>query len=315
MKLTFNYTDSVIALPAEAVLDRLKELKEPELRVMIFAASDPDFRKDPENYRAKAVKVLGMQWSQIEASITDLCRRGIFVSEEKELPKEKRSDISVKADSPQYSRDEVADIVERSADLKKLIADIGNKLGKLLGQGEAMTVVSMYDYLRLDTDFILKLADFCVETDKKSLKYIERMAYSLFEADITDVRALDVYLEEQRRKYSLTEKIRSLFGIGQRAFTAKEKRQLEAWLDTYRFPYEIIRHAYEITVDRIKEPSIDYAGAILKKWHEAGFSTLEEVQSEAKKAPAPAKKTKAADSFDPDEFASRALKRGLKSDN
>ena len=309
MKLCFNYDNEIISLPKEAVMKRLKELKEAELRVLIYAAADPNFRSDPADCRAKAVKATGMQWAQIEEAYTDLCKRGIFKSEEKELPEEKKGHITVKADSPNYSRDEVAGIAERD-EVKALIADMGGHLGKLLSQGEVMTVVSMYDYLHLSPQFLLMLADFCVDIDKKSLRYIERMAYSMFDADITDVKALEVYLENERRKYSITARIRELFGIGERAFTEKEKRLIDTWLDTYKLPIEIIRRAYAITVDRINEPSLDYASAILKKWHESGYSTLEEVTSEGAKAPAP--KKQAAESFDPDEFATRALKRGLK---
>ena len=81
----------------------------------------------------------------------------------------------------------------------------------------------------------------------------------------------------------------------------------------------MIDRAYEITIKSINEPSLDYAGAILKRWYENGIRTPEEAESndlqekpKQLKNARKGKKAAEAESFDPDEFMAAAMKRSYK---
>ncbi|MBO4869186.1 MAG: DnaD domain protein [Clostridia bacterium] len=324
MKIKINYEDGIINVPSEAVLSDLGAMEADELRVLLYICAEPSFRHDTDAGKAHAIKTLDMQWAAIEAAIGSLAGRGVISSDEVSAegdvrPKAKKQKASVRADSPVYTKDETAGIIDRNADLRKIINDDVPRLtGKAVTQNEAIMLVSMYDYLRLSAESIIKLVDFCRTNGAVSFRVVERTAYSLFDNDITSPEAIDEFIIAERRKEEITEHIRQLFGIGKRALIAHEKTLIKTWVENFGYGADMIDLAYEVTIKAINEPSLDYAGAVMKRWHETGYRTPEDVESgEAQPAVKPAagkkggKKVKA-ESFDADEFMNLSLQRSYK---
>ncbi len=323
MKINLNYKDSIINVPAEAVAGNLGSMTAEELKVLLYICYDAGFRADTDSNRAYAIKTLDMQWAAIEEAITSLTSRGFLKSdqpaEELHETKAKKTKASVKADSPVYSKDETAGIIGRNADLYRIINDDVPRLtGKAVSQNEAMILVSLYDYLRLNAESIVKIIEYCRDNGAVSFRVVERTAYSLFDADITTPDAIDEYIERERKKNEVTEKIRDLFGIGKRALIAREKNLIKTWTETYGYGMDVINRAYEITIAAINEPKLDYAGGVMKRWYESGLLTSEQIDADMENSKTEQKKTKAggkktvkaeAESFDTDEFMEAALKR------
>ena len=328
MKIKLKYEDRIISVPGESVIPALSSLSENDLRVLLYVCADAGFRADTESDRAKAIKTLDMQWAAIEKSISALSAFGIIeVPGTEALPeleiKDKKTKASVKADRPVYSKDETSDIICRSDELKKLInEDIPRITGKAVSYEESMIVVSMYDYLRMTPGMITKIIGYCCENNMYSFRFVERTAYSLYDADITDEAGIDAYLEHENRLGKTTAEVKKMFGIGHRALISKEKHLVKLWADTYGYGMDMIGLAYEATIKSINEPSLDYAGGILKRWFDQGFRTPADVTDGDAKREKPAKKktlkgaAKNADSsFDADEFMDAALKRSYADNN
>ena len=328
MKIKLKYEDKIISVPGEAVMSSLSSLSENDLRVLLYICADAGFRADTESDRAKAIKTLDMQWAAIEKSVSALSAFGIIeVPGTETLPeleiKDKKTKASVKADRPVYSKDETSDIICRNDELKKLINDdIPRITGKAVSYEESMIVVSMYDYLRMTPGMITKIIKYCCENNMYSFRFVERTAYSLYDADITDEAGIDAFLEHENAVGKTTAEVRQLFGIGSRALISKEKQLIKQWIDTYGYGMDMINLAYEATITSINEPSLDYAGAILKRWHDRGFRTPADVKSaDSSKEKITKKKSgkgaaKNADSsFDADEFMDAALKRSYSDNN
>jgi DnaD/phage-associated family protein len=88
------------------------------------------------------------------------------------------------------------------------------------------------------------------------------------------------------------------------------------WASDFKYDMSVIKCAYEITIDRIKEPSLPYANAILETWNKAGLRTLDDVQKyeaerSLKKPTAGGEEIKLGKSFDADVFFEKALERSL----
>ena len=145
----------------------------------------------------------------------------------------------------------------------------------------------------------------CAELGKKSLRYIEKTAFSLYDGGIVTPDALADYIEKVNLQRSAEGKIRSLFGMKDRELTTKEKKFIEKWIVTFGYDIEIIKKAYEKTVDAIHEPSPAYANSILERWNKEGLKTLSDIEAaEAEKLPGEG-------SFDTDDFFEAALKRSM----
>lgn len=327
MKIKLKFEDKIICVPSERVIAALPSLHESELRVLLYVCADPEFRADTEYDRAKAIKTLDMQWASIEKALSALSALGVIETPDSApLPeleiKDKKTKASVKADRPVYSKDETSDIIGRSEDLKKLInEDIPRITGKAVSYEESMIIVSMYDYLRMTPAMITKIIAYCCENNMYSMRFAERTAYSLYDADITDEAGIDAFLEHESLISRTSAEVKKLFGFGHRALIAKEKQLIKTWVDTYGYGTDMIELAYETTIRTIGEPSLDYAGGILKRWYEAGYRTPADVAGGDAKRDKPAKKTGKAkknpdgSSFDADEFMDAALKRSYSDNN
>ena len=79
-------------------------------------------------------------------------------------------------------------------------------------------------------------------------------------------------------------------GIYGRPAAAGERRFLQQWLE-WGFPAETVAVAYDITLTNTGRMNWNYCNAILRRWHEKGLHTPQEVRSEHKSAPRAAAST------------------------
>ena len=96
-----------------------------------------------------------------------------------------------------------------------------------------------------------------------------------------------------------------MFGIGTRKLTSKEQKQVDLWVNEFKFELDVIEKAYEITISATNKPSLHYAHAILEKWYAEGVRSIADVEAilENRKE----EKREEGSSFDLDDFFNAAL--------
>ena len=192
--------------------------------------------------------------------------------------------------------------------LYKVIIDETQKIcGRIFTPAEIGKVIGLADYLKLDFEHILMLFAYCKKRGKTSVAYIVKTAYSLYNQGIDTRAAMEQYVKDTEAFDSFSGRVRSVFGIGDRAWSAKEKEIIAGWIQN-NISEELMRKAYEITVDNIGKMSFAYTNKVLLNWQEAGYKTLMDVE-EAIQSYQTNKQSKA--SFETDEFFEAALRRGL----
>lgn len=213
---------------------------------------------------------------------------------------------------PTYSTEELNAMLDRRASLRAMIEEAQRIMGKLFNTYEINVLLGMVDYLELDEDYILLLLAHCVRIEKKGMRTIERYAISLVDRGITTADALEEQVQLIEAQHTLEGKVRAIFGLKSRSLTAKEQKLIAAWA-SFGYNEEIIRRAYEITVDTIHQPSMQYTNAILERWHATGLKTLEEIETalEAERAERKKNGDSTADfkTFDPNAAFEAALRR------
>ena len=207
-------------------------------------------------------------------------------------------------------------------------------MGKILNTAEINIIVALHDQLSLEGEYILMLISYCYENNKCSMKYVEKVAFSLCDRGIMSAKALEAYLEERRKFASFEWQIKKMFGIGDRDFTKKQEEYVFRWETQYKYGIEIVGIAYDITVDNINKVDFRYIDKILSGWNEKGLRSEREVQEYEEKAKNARKEEKekqsgekASDkregsrqnkssvgynSFDVDDFFSKAVERSYK---
>ncbi len=310
--LRVNYGSGVVVLP-EAVKNSLSSAKKTDIIVLITLLSD--ISADVASLAEKCA----VSEDAVEKAIAFWRGAGIISFEQKEVPvkeeptTEKPKKVGKREDLgalPSYSSTEIADMVESDRDVALMIDECERALGKILRVGEIAKIIALRDYLGFSPEYITALCKYCTQIGKNSVRYLETTAIALYDDGITDKETLEEHLRKAQEKHELEVQIRSLFGMNMtRALTTREKKFIESWTQTMGFGIEVIKIAYEITIDKINEPSLNYANAILESWNVSGLKTEEEVraqmaaEAEAKGEPAAGK------SFDSTDFFEAALRR------
>jgi len=279
MSLELHYGSGAIALPA-AALDCNAGLI--EWRVLaVLCAERGLLDRYPEGIEELA-RAAGCEVGAVREAVAFWSGTGILTSADRQdASRTVKVDRGLIRDTlPDYSAKELAELVEaEQGELKLLIDECQRMLGKMLSRTEIEKLAALSDYLRLEKEYILLLVSYCVRENKRSMAYIVRTAYGLFNDGIDDYPKLDAHISRRERYRSVIHRIRRMMGLGERELTKKENGFISQWIEEYALPIEVIELAYQVTVDSIKEVSFDYMGKILTAWHEAGAVTVEAAQA------------------------------------
>ena len=325
MKYKINYGSRVAVMP-EGAIESLTRAGEADLRVLVAlcyyggsadmkklskktSCSEEQIRESLSFWRGAGVIEQGdvKETSEaVESVPVSAVEEKPAVAEEKPVaaPKKLRGTDEL----PRYTSDELADLLEKRADTAALIDECQRIMGKVFNIKEINVLMGLVDYLELDFEYIMMLLTYCVSLGKKTLHYAEKLAFALYDAGITTGEML---AEELRRRESASDaegNIRRLFGVGERAFTTKEKKFISAWINDMGYSIEIIEKAYEVTADATGKGSFPYANTVLERWFAAGLRTLEEIEDSYKSGNTDKPIN---GSFDTDSFFEAAVRRSL----
>lgn len=340
MKITPIYKHEIISLPGEAVSEKLSTATADELRVLIAVMHNRNLTIDEiaatfditKNTANRALNT----WIECGAIQVDNRDEGMASDQKSadnapsrplnapnkapaenpeqqsmpaaDLPKTVERHIPQSTVLPHYTNDEITSIGDRTEGFNDLTKACEQIIGKIFSRAEISVIIGLIDHLSLPNDYILLLCSHAANMGKRSVRYVEKCAIDLFDRGVMTYADLEVELNSIENRASMEGYIRDLFGIGKRAFTKKEKEFIAAWVDKYEFSRDMIRAAYETTVNRINDPTLNYANAILENWYTAGYTTVEQVEA-AEEERAKNKAQPTGSSFSTDSFFETALKR------
>lgn len=318
-KIRLDYAEGVSVLPSVAcnLIDKAKKF---DIKVLLLLASADKYREG--KYVKELAAALDCEESEIESSLAFWRGAGIIVSldeqSDKKTEKVEKSEKSEKgevdvprrarvSELPQYTSTELNALLEKNHFVVGLIDECQNVLGKIFTASDIKVIMGLVEYLGLDEDYILVLMHHCARKDIKSMRYIEKMAVSCLDEGFTEAAVLAEALYEREERDALEGKIKSVFGLGSRKLTSKEKKHVENWITNFKYDLDIIEKAYDITVGATSKPSIHYANAILEKWYSLGIKTLDEVNALMEQREV--EKAESGSSFNVDDFFDAAIKR------
>ncbi|HAG57644.1 MAG TPA: hypothetical protein DCL14_06400, partial [Ruminococcaceae bacterium] len=222
-------------------------------------------------------------------------------SETKKAPPTGSSTAS-KPSPARMTANEIHELTQRQPVIRSLLHETEALLGKTLTSTDISTIISLYDWAGIPANIILMAVAYCVSIDKRNLRYIEKTALSWQEMGLDSDKAIEKYLDSQTIRYKQQQEVQNAFGIHDRRLTSKEQKWIDQWYGEFHFSIDMIRLAYEKTVDNTGKVSFPYIHKILSAWHQKGLRTLEEALAESLSPPKQAKDEKKEYSFDLEEF-------------
>ena len=314
MKISFHYGERVAVLPA-AVIAHLDKASKKDIVILLALAAEPVAQIDLDAAKNILIAHGSYTASEIDAALAFWRGTGVVILDEQEgvpvTPVQASAEpvkpqVIAEKGLPSYNTEELSDILARRKELAQLVDDAQQAFGKIFNTSEIAIIAGLADYLGLDQEYILLLLTHCRNMEKKSLRYVEKMAISLHDEGVHGARELEVRLQNIELMAKATGRVRTIFGLTSRALTSKEKAMLESWICKMKYDEEMLTRAYELTVDAIGKPSMPYANKILERWFADGYKTVADVD----KALADYKSKKnGGSSFDVDEFFEAALRR------
>ena len=147
--------------------------------------------------------------------------------------------------------------------------------------------------LGLPADVVYLLVCHCVERAKRrwgegrrpTLRQIEKEGYYWAQLGISDQTSAAAYLKKWAQREEKSAAYMQALHLPQRQMVEAERRYIADWMEQ-GFPPETVALAYERTVFYKKDLNWRYLNGILRRWHENGWHTPQQVQRGEERKPA-----------------------------
>ena len=116
------------------------------------------------------------------------------------------------------------------------------------------------------------------------MKQIEKEGYAWARMGIDTQAAADAYLRTYAQRQGVLPQYMKALQLGDRPPAPSEEKYILAWQEM-GFAPEAVALAADKTILKCHELKWPYCNGILKRWHEAGLHTPEEIQSGDRPAP------------------------------
>ena len=317
--------EAVLSLPRDKLLELLSDCTDAELKTLIAVCAEPECERaleltglEAEEFNSALAYWRGAKLVRAHSARKRAGSVGEAGTHAKKEKQESKNGAGVHSEAVfddrlrEYTRDEIKRISENDKILSSILDEAQQVFGKVFNSVEMNYIIAMRDHLGLDGEYILMLLQY-FRSEGKALCYAVRVADSLVKKGISDPEALEAYIKRRDSFKGSEGKYRDLFGIGTRALTAYEEKYFHIWSQDMKMPFELVKLAFDRTVEKKGTPQKSYINGILKSWHGLSLHSEEEVEAYEQKSKESGKKTAAdaasAESFDVNEFFNAALER------
>ena len=233
------------------------------------------------NDPAEAANALNMGTGRVDCAAATLRQLGLW-------PMEKKTMLPT-GERPNYTEKDVYDAMDADTSFRSLYGEVQRVLGKALNTEELKILLGFIRYLGMTPDVIAVLVNYCKDRARQkggrapSLRAIEKEAYAWAERGIDTMEEAAAFIQSQNAHNSRMAHIKHLLQIRGRRLTAAEERYASSWAEM-GFEDAAITMAYERTCINTGGLKWPYMNSILKRWHERGLHTVEQINAGDQKA-------------------------------
>ncbi len=223
---------------------------------------------------------LGLIESDVVNAIKFWNEKGLFSGTGDNIIIKKSVDEELSPESDKRPIEEVSQIIENNSALSDLCIIAQEILGKTLANNDLETLYWFYDQLGFSPEVITMLLEYCVSMNKRNMKYIEKVAITWHENNITTMDEAQAYITGAVKDDEFITSLRRLFGITERNLSKTEMLYLKTWRDELKMSADMAGLAYEYCIIATGKLSFPYINSILKRWAEKGIYTIPEAEKD-----------------------------------
>ena len=147
-------------------------------------------------------------------------------------------------------------------EMKEIITAAEKCFGKMLSPKDIDSIMNVKHYYSFPTPVLTAMLGYLEGFDRKSVALIEKTAIDWYEKEIDSLEKAHEYIRISEENNTRYKKIASTLGIYGRNLTKKEKEFADKWDKKYTI--ELIKDAYEKTIDATGKISFSYMNSILE---------------------------------------------------
>lgn len=286
--IDFGPWGSIFAVPA-AVADRhLKFCSEAQLKVLLLALRQGQSPVDTAGIAGR----LGLTEAEVDDCLqywqeARLFTEGSAPQPEKAGPapaeppkKTVEEGVTTIRSRGHLSPGEVNALLREDKRFAGLAAEMEKARGSVLSPSEREILAYLCGSLELTPEYLLVAAAYCRDRGKKKMSYLEKMVAGWLEEGIDTYEKAEVHIRRLTRQEDDEGRIRRLFGLPERALTAREKACINRWCGEYMTPDALIKLAYDRAVEATGKVSFAYIDKVLAAWTAKGITTVEAAEAE-----------------------------------
>ena len=286
--IDFGPWGSIFAVPA-AVADRhLKFCSEAQLKVLLLALRQGQSPVDTAGIAGR----VGLTEAEVDDCLqywqeAQLFTEGSAPQPEKAGPapaeppkKTVEEGVTTIRSRGHLSPGEVNALLREDKRFAGLAAELEKARGSVLSPSEREILAYLCGSLELTPEYLLVAAAYCRDRGKKKMSYLEKMVAGWLEEGIDTYEKAEVHIRRLTRQEDDEGRIRRLFGLPERALTAREKACINRWCGEYMTPDALIKLAYDRAVEATGKVSFAYIDKVLAAWTAKGITTVEAAEAE-----------------------------------
>ena len=143
-----------------------------------------------------------------------------------------------------------------------------------LSAAEMDAALFIHGELGFSRDLTLLVFEHCILKKKASAKYVRTVAQAWHEEGVTTEEDAQTYILTHSEVYRA---VCEEMGIDSSLGTSQIK-YIRSWVNDWHMPMDVVRLACSRTILSGKGANFNYANGILKSWHEAGVSSVADVE-------------------------------------
>ncbi|MCR5147793.1 MAG: DnaD domain protein [Eubacterium sp.] len=181
--------------------------------------------------------------------------------------------------APEKKKIEKNEIDQKLTDenFQDLVSQAQAYFNRNLSQPDINMLIYVYDELKLPTDLMEYLLEYCATIGKTKCNYVERVAINWYEMGIRDRKAAKEYTDTFNSMY------RTIFkelGITNRAVpTPAEMAYIKVWQNEFGYNEDVIGEACRrAIITRPNSATFAYVNGILERWHKDGVKNYKDIE-------------------------------------
>ena len=273
-KLNPNKLLSTFNLPKSVVEEHIKLAGGTQLKVLLYC-----FNNLSEEINVNTIAAaLKLTVSDAEDALGFWSELGYFNSDETEKAVETTPKKVIKKEIAKPSREDIVMLSREDDKIKFILDEAQRKFGRLLRANETATLVWLYADEGLSPAVILMAIDYAITINKGSIGYIEKLCIDWLNNGVDTTLAAEERIKTLMQMQEAWYKVSSAFGLARRSPSKNEEKLAYLWVYEYGYKRDILKAAYDRTVDSIGEYNIKYTAKIIEGWFKLGVKELKDVE-------------------------------------